>query len=70
MKIMDRKEMLCEYNLLRTEVQELSRRLAKLEAHEGEDGTKEDIATQCSLVDEIAAKSRRISELRSLIYPK
>lgn len=59
-----------EYNTLREEIKTLSKKLEKMEAHEGEDGTPEDQDGQCSLVETIAAKQRRVSELKSIIYPK
>lgn len=66
----ERRKLVAEYNALRTEVQRLSDRLERLEAHEGEDGTHEDIAGQCALVEEIAQMRRRIAALRAVIYPK
>lgn len=65
----DRRVWLREYNTLRGEVQEQRKQLKKLEAHEGEDGTAEDVDAQCALVDAIGVKERRIAELRKLIYP-
>jgi hypothetical protein len=67
---MDRREMLGEISKLKNEIVEMQKRLDKMEAHEGEDGTPEDVDGQCKLVDEIAAKSRRMWELRRLVYPK
>lgn len=66
----ERRKLVGEYNGLRNEVRELQKKLDKMEAHEGEDGTPEDVDEQCALVDVIAAKSRRIAELRKIIYPK
>lgn len=57
-----------EYNLLRKELQQDQERLARMEAHEGDDGTPEDVAGQCRLVDEIAEKTRRVRVLRRELY--
>lgn len=65
-----RREWLREHSRLKNEVQQQRKQLEKMEAHEGEDGTAEDVAGQCALVDEIAAKQRRMSELHKMIYPK
>ena len=58
-----------EYNALRREVAALSARLEKMEAHEGDDGCPEDVEGQCQLGDQIAAKQRRVRELKKEIYP-
>jgi predicted helicase len=67
---MERKEMVKELNALTREVKDLRVKLEKLEAHEGDDGTKEDIDGQVSLQDVIAAKRQRMIELDKLVYPK
>jgi hypothetical protein len=66
----DRRALLREYNGMRTACQELTKKLERLEAHEGDDGCAEDVDAQCKLVDEIAAKRRRCTELHKQIYPK
>lgn len=58
-----------EYNVLRREVQDLRAKLERMEEHEGDDGTPADIDGQCRLVEEIASKTRRITELKREIYP-
>lgn len=65
-----RRALVRELNELNNECKALDKKLARMEAHEGEDGTPEDVDAQCALVDEIAAKRRRIVELRKTLYPK
>ena len=55
-------------NALTREVRELDARLKTLEAHDGADGSQEDIEGQCVLVDEIAQKRREIAALRREVY--
>ncbi len=59
-----------EYNGLREQAKTMERKLERMEAHEGDDGTPEDVAGQCALVDELATVRRRIVELRGQIYPQ
>jgi len=65
----ERRKMVREVNDLRNEVRILEKKLRRLEEHEGDDGTKEDIDAQCALVDNIAEKNRRIASLRKALYP-
>lgn len=67
---LERRAKVKEYNELRRAVADLASRLEKLEAHDGDDGTPEDVDAQVRLVDEIDAKRRRISELKLEIYPR
>ena len=65
----NRRLKLREYNLLREELKTLTRKLERMEAHEGDDGTAEDIDGEVKLVEEIAEKTRRLRTLRKEIYP-
>lgn len=66
----ERDALVREYNGLKLEREAMNKKLEKMEAHEGEDGTPEDIDGQCQLVDAIAVKDRRLAEIRKVLYPK
>lgn len=58
-----------ELNTLQAELRVMQKQLEKMEAHEGDDGTPEDVEGELKLIEEIRNKTLRVRELRRVIYP-
>ena len=66
---LERRALIRKYNELRKALEAKETKLARMEAHEGEDGIPEDVEGQCALVDAIGIQRREYYAVKKQLYP-